>query len=65
MLEACGFEVPEGEYETLAGFALDQLQRIPREGEIFTFAGWRFEVTEVEGRRIVALRLRPPEVRHL
>ncbi len=61
--EACGFEMPEGEYETLAGFALDQLQRIPTEGEIFTFAGWRLEVAEVDRQRIVAVRLTAQEER--
>ena len=61
--EACGFEMPEGDYETLAGFALDQLQRIPNEGEIFTLDGWRIEVVETEGLRIVSLRLTPSEGR--
>ncbi len=61
--EACGFEIPDGDYETLAGFALDQLQRIPAEGELFTFAGWRLEVVEVDRQRIVAVRLTPLEER--
>ena len=29
VLEACGFEMPEGEFETLAGFLLDRLGHIP------------------------------------
>ena len=28
-VDATGFELPEGEYETLAGFVLDRLGRIP------------------------------------
>jgi CBS domain containing-hemolysin-like protein len=60
--EACGFEMPEGQYETLAGFALDVLQRIPNEGELFTYEGWRFEVVEMDRRRIASLRLTPPGV---
>ena len=31
--EACGFKMPDGDYETLAGFALDELQRIGQELE--------------------------------
>ncbi len=60
--EVCGFEMPEGQYETLAGFALDVLQRIPNEGELFTHEGWRFEVVEMDRRRIASLRLTPPGV---
>jgi putative hemolysin len=32
--EALGLELPEGDYETLAGFLLDRLGRIPTEGEV-------------------------------
>lgn len=60
--EACGFEVPDGDYETLAGFALAILQRLPAEGEIFTVDGWRFEIAEMDRRRIASLRLTPPEL---
>ncbi|MFV2038890.1 MAG: hemolysin family protein, partial [Acidimicrobiales bacterium] len=58
--DACGFEMPEGRYETLAGFVLDRLQRIPVEGEIFRYDSWRFEVLEMDRRRIESLRLREP-----
>lgn len=58
--EACGFEVPEGRYETLAGFVLDRLGRIPAEGEVFLHHEWRVEVAEMERRRIATLRLHEP-----
>ena len=32
VFDACGFAVPEGDYETLAGFVLDRLGRIPEVG---------------------------------
>ncbi len=57
VLEACGFEIPDGDYETLAGFALVQLQRVPREGEVFIYEGWRFQVVEMDRRRIASLRM--------
>jgi len=60
VLEACGFVVPDGPYETLAGFALDRLQRIPVEGEIFTHDGWRLEVVEMDRLRIATIRLSAP-----
>ncbi len=59
--EACGFGVPEGDYETVAGFVLDQLGRIPRAGDGFIYEGWQIQVGEMDGRRIASLRLEAPE----
>lgn len=39
-------------YATLAGFVLEQMRRIPAAGESFTAFGWRFEVVDMDGRRI-------------
>jgi CBS domain containing-hemolysin-like protein len=58
--EACGFEIPEGEYETLAGFVLDRLGRIPKEDDAFVYDGWRIEVAEMDRRRIARVRLTAP-----
>jgi putative hemolysin len=43
---------PSQDYHTLAGFILDRLRRLPRIGEYFQHGGWRFEVVDVDGRRI-------------
>ena len=59
--EACGFLVPDGEYETLAGFVLDRLGHLPVAGEWVTHAGWELEVVELDRRRIDRVRLTPPE----
>jgi putative hemolysin len=45
------------EYETLAGFLLAQLQRLPRGGEIVTFEGWRLTIVDMDGRRIARVKL--------
>jgi CBS domain containing-hemolysin-like protein len=58
--DATGFEMPEGEYETLAGFVLDQLGHIPEPSERFEFDGWRIEVVAVERLRVATLRLSAP-----
>ncbi len=58
--EACGFEVPEGRYETLAGFVLDSLGRIPRIGDSFTADGWQVRVVEMDGRRVARVQLVAP-----
>jgi CBS domain containing-hemolysin-like protein len=59
--EACAFEIPEGEYETLAGFVLDRLGRIPAVGESFEHEGWRVEVAEMDRRRVATVKLLAPE----
>ncbi len=40
------------EFGTAAGYALHVLRRLPVEGEHFTDQGWRFEVVDMDGRRI-------------
>jgi len=57
VIDATGFEVPEGEYETLAGFVLDQLGRIPVPGDEFTYGHHRLEVEEMDGLRVATVRL--------
>lgn len=48
-------ELPNGErgrYRTLAGFVMARLGRIPRATEAFTWAGTRFEVVDMDERRV-------------
>jgi CBS domain containing-hemolysin-like protein len=44
-------------FETLAGFVMTTLQRIPREGDSFEFAGRRFTVERMDGNRVEAVRI--------
>lgn len=55
--EATGLAIPEGGYETVGGFALDQLQRIPDVGDQFEWESWRFEIVEMDRWRIAKLRV--------
>ena len=55
--EATGFELPEGDYETLAGFVLMRLGRVPKVGERVLHEGWILEVTRASDRAILELRL--------
>ena len=43
---------PERSFHTAAGFALDHLGYLPRVGETFESQGWRFEIVDLDGRRI-------------
>jgi CBS domain containing-hemolysin-like protein len=61
LVDQTGFRMPEGPYETLAGFVMAQLGHIPHEGEVLEYQGWRFTVTAVERRRIEHVEVRPPE----
>jgi CBS domain containing-hemolysin-like protein len=58
VFDACGFVVPDGDYETLAGFVLASLGKIPEVGEHFAHEGWRVEVAEREGHRVATVKLR-------
>jgi putative hemolysin len=46
----------EGSYHTLAGLLLALLRRVPRMGDRIVFAGWMFEVTAMDGRRVQQVR---------
>ena len=43
---------PERAFHTAAGFALDQLGYLPEIGESFHAQGWRFEIVDLDSRRI-------------
>jgi putative hemolysin len=47
----------EGSYHTLAGLVLALLRRVPRVGDRIVFGGWRFEVLEMDGRRVDKVRV--------
>jgi CBS domain containing-hemolysin-like protein len=59
VLDQTGFEVPDGEYETIAGFLLDRVGRIPDVGDSVEHGGWTVSVAAMERRRISEVRLRP------
>jgi putative hemolysin len=53
MAEQLGFVLPEKrDYQTVAGFVLAELRRLPTAGEFMETHGWRFEVVDLDGRRI-------------
>lgn len=57
-----GIELPmDGDYETVAGFLLYRLGRIPREGEWVEYGGRRYTVTAMDFNRIARVRIEPVE----
>ncbi len=48
-----GVAIPKDpRYETVAGYVLSIINRLPAEGETFEHDGWKFEVVDLDGRRI-------------
>jgi CBS domain containing-hemolysin-like protein len=62
LAEQTGFHLPEGPYETLAGFLLAQLGHIPVVGEQIEYQGWRFVIIEMDKHRIEQVKVEPPAV---
>lgn len=53
LADRLSIELPEDrDFATAAGFALSVLKRLPSEGEHFHDQGWRFEVVDMDGRKI-------------
>ncbi len=63
MADRIGIRLPQQrDYETVAGFVLSHLQHIPETGEHIEAGGWRFEVVDLDHRRIdkvLASRIKP------
>jgi CBS domain containing-hemolysin-like protein len=56
-------KLPQDEgYETLAGFLLSRLQKMPAGGEAFDYEGRRFVVEKMDGHRIATVRIEPVPV---
>lgn len=60
--EDCGITLPEGPYETVAGFLVAELGTLPEVGNAVVASDHTFTVTELDGRRIARIRVEPNEV---
>ena len=49
------------EYETVAGFVIEQFDRLPRPGEKLELEGYVFRVQSTRGRRVSMLRVKAPQ----
>lgn len=59
--DATNLKLPEGDYETVAGFILSRLGRLARRGDEVSIEGWTLRVAQVGRRRILSVDVRPPE----
>jgi magnesium and cobalt transporter len=53
-------ELPDDDWDTVAGLVFSTLEHVPVPGEELEYDGFRFTVVEVEGRRIRKVRVRQP-----
>jgi putative hemolysin len=58
--EMLDWELPTGDFETVAGLVVATLRRIPLVGEEFPVGGYVFTVIEADSRRVLAVRITPP-----
>lgn len=59
LAESFGIHIPEGSYDTVAGFLLDRFERVPGAGESVDYGGWRFTVLRRTRQRIGQVRIEP------
>lgn len=52
-----GLVLPDGPYETVAGYIVQQLGHVPQVGEVAGFDGHTLTVTELDGRRIARVKV--------
>ena len=57
VFDACGCDLPEGPFETLAGFVLDSLGRIPSVDDSFEYGEWTLVVREMDRLRVAEVLL--------
>ncbi|QFR34305.1 hemolysin family protein [Ancylobacter sp. TS-1] len=53
MADMLGIRMPQdADFHTAAGFVLHEIKALPQEGAVFEALGWRFEVVDMDGRRV-------------
>ena len=52
-------DLPDVDWDTVGGFVFGVLEHVPTVGEFVEHGGWRFTVEQIEGRRIMSLRVAP------
>jgi CBS domain containing-hemolysin-like protein len=62
--EALGWSLPTGDFETVAGLVLTTARRIPAVGEVLTISRHTVTILEADRRRVLTVRIAPPDRPH-
>ena len=60
--DATGLELPDGPYDTVAGYVVSRLGELAQVGSRVDVDGWTLTVAELDGRRIARVRVQPAAV---
>jgi len=52
-----GIELPEGDYETVAGLILDKLERIPHQGQFVSVPPYRLQVLQATDKKVIKVKI--------
>jgi CBS domain containing-hemolysin-like protein len=58
-----GIELPEGDYETIAGLILDKLERIPHQGQFISIPPFRLQVLQATDKKVIKVKIYKTETR--
>lgn len=61
VIDATGFDMPDGPYDTIGGFVLAMLGEIPADGDSFEHDGWHVSVVAMERLRVASVQIEAPE----
>ncbi len=56
--EEIGLDIPEGRFETIAGFVLDRLGKFPLKGESFVFGRHQFTIQESDTKKVRLVKIK-------
>ena len=60
LAELVGVQLPDGPYETVGGYLMAELGRLPKVGDRIEYEGYQLSVTSVDGHRAALVRVAPP-----
>ena len=52
-----GIELPEGDYETIAGLILDRLEKIPHQGQVINVPPYKIQVLQATSKQIIKVKI--------
>ena len=56
------FEESKGDADTIAGFVLEKIERIPEEGQALKFEEFIFTIEKINKKRIISIKIRLPKI---